>query len=168
MKAIKLGLILMSIFPFKNQAQEIESSAYKLLLKGMLSHSIEAISVPQAANSENAIFVDSREKEEFEVSHIKNAMWVGYDSLDLSRLENVDQDRQIIIYCSVGYRSEKVAEKLKVKGFTNLFNLYGGIFEWKNQGHPVYNTNQKETEQVHAYNKVWGVWLNKGEKVYSK
>ena len=51
-------------------------------------------------------------------------------------------------------------------GFTNVFNLVGGIFEWKNQGHAVYSTQNKITEKVHAYNKTWGVWLTKGEKVY--
>jgi hypothetical protein len=42
----------------------------------------------------------------------------------------------------------------------------GGLFEWKNLGYPIVDNNGKEINQVHAYNKVWGIWLNKGDKVY--
>jgi len=33
------------------------------------------------------------------------------------------------VYCSLGIRSEVIAKKLKKAGYTNVFNLYGGIFE---------------------------------------
>jgi 3-mercaptopyruvate sulfurtransferase SseA len=70
------------------------------------------------------------------------------------------------VYCSVGYRSEKVSEQLRQAGYQTVYNLYGGIFEWKNQGHPVVNAEGEPTERVHAYNRSWGVWLKKGDKVY--
>ena len=145
---------------------QVESKTYQVLLNGLLSHTVDEISVQEAIELENAVFVDSREMREYEVSHISNALFVGYDSLDLSPLQKVDKNKPIIIYCSVGYRSEKVAEKMKALGFTQVYNLYGGIFEWKNQNYPVVDLEGKETNQVHAYNRVWGIWLNKGEKVY--
>jgi 3-mercaptopyruvate sulfurtransferase SseA len=67
----------------------------------------------------------------------------------------------------VGYRSEKISEKLKQAGFKDVSNLYGGIFEWVNQGNPVVDENGKITDNIHAYSKTWGVWLNKGVKVYN-
>ena len=70
------------------------------------------------------------------------------------------------MYCSSGVRSEDVAEQLKEAGFENVFNLYGGIFEWKNKDNPVVNSKDKETPKVHAFSKEWGVWLHKGKKVY--
>ena len=48
----------------------------------------------------------------------------------------------------------------------DVSNLYGGIFEWVNQENPVIDTTGNETKNIHAYNKTWGVWLNKGNKVY--
>jgi 3-mercaptopyruvate sulfurtransferase SseA len=66
----------------------------------------------------------------------------------------------------VGIRSETISEKLKKAGYTDVHNLYGGIFEWKNKDYPVVDSEGKETENVHAYSKVWGKWLNKGVKVY--
>ena len=70
------------------------------------------------------------------------------------------------MYCSLGIRSEDIAEKLKKVGFTNVRNLYGGIFEWKNKDFKVYDINNNETENVHAFNNEWGKWLKKGVKIY--
>ena len=45
-------------------------------------------------------------------------------------------------------------------------NLRGGIFDWVNMGYPVYDKEGNETQKIHAYDKSWGKWLIKGEKVY--
>lgn len=109
--------------------------------------------------------LDAREKEEFEVSHLKNAIWVGYEDFNLDRLENLDKQKPTLVYCSVGYRSEKITQKLLNEGFNQVYNLYGGIFEWANASKPVFQKT-KQVKHVHAYDKVWGVWLNIDEKVY--
>lgn len=167
MKAINLLLILMLNFFFQSQGQKVESSSYSLMLSTLLSHSVPEVSAQEVdVKMEEIIFIDSREKAEYEVSHIKDAIWVGYDSLDFTNVECLAKDSKLVVYCSVGYRSEKVAEKLKAKGFTNVSNLYGGIFEWKNQGNQVVDKKNQPTDSVHAYNKMWGIWLNKGVKVY--
>lgn len=154
---------------FSAHAQEVGSKAYDIMLQGLLSHSVKEVSVKEVKevkDKKEVVFVDARERKEYEVSHIEDAIFVGYDSLDLSAMNQVDKSKEIIVYCSVGYRSEKVSEKLKEIGFTNVSNLYGGIFEWKNQDQPVVTPLKKPTEKIHAYNKMWGIWLNKGKKVY--
>jgi len=159
-----IGFTILSITT--SMGQDVNNKAYDLMLKGMLSNSVERVNVESASQESKAVFIDSREEREYEVSHIENAKWVGYDQLDLSAVKELPKDTPLIVYCSVGYRSEKVAEKLKSNGFTNVKNLYGGIFEWVNQEHAVVDEKNQETKQVHAYSKMWGVWLNKGEKVY--
>jgi rhodanese-related sulfurtransferase len=77
----------------------------------------------------STVLIDSREKREFEVSHIDNAVWVGYDTFKMKRIKHIPKDQKIVVYCSVGYRSEKIAEKLIKKGYTKVSNLYGGVFE---------------------------------------
>lgn len=145
---------------------KVQSKAYDLMLKGLLSHTVTEISAEEAhAQQQTALFIDAREQQEYEVSHLRNAIHVGYDSLDLSNLTDVPKNQTIIVYCSVGYRSEKVSEQLKEQGFEDVSNLYGGIFEWKNRGFEVVDKNGA-TELVHAFDKVWGIWLKKGEKVY--
>jgi 3-mercaptopyruvate sulfurtransferase SseA len=61
-----------------------------------------------------------------------------------------------------------VAEKLTAANYKRVANLYGGIFEWVNQGYPVVDNSGKETGRIHAYNRTWGVWLNRGRKVYDE
>jgi 3-mercaptopyruvate sulfurtransferase SseA len=72
----------------------------------------------------------------------------------------------IVVYCSLGVRSEDIAEQLKKEGYTNVYNLFGGIFEWKNSNHKVYDNKEEPTENVHAFSKKWSKWLLKGNKIY--
>lgn len=114
----------------------------------------------------NVVILDTRAKEEFEVSHIEGARFVDYDGFKISEVGDISKDSEVIVYCSVGYRSERIGEKLQKAGFTNVKNLYGGIFSWKNEGYEVVGSQGSPTDSVHTYNKSWGKWLKKGIKVY--
>ncbi|MEM0993086.1 MAG: rhodanese-like domain-containing protein [Bacteroidota bacterium] len=149
----------------QSAAPRIEKKSYDKMLKHLLSHTVEEISVAEAAALNEVIFLDARAAEEFEVSHIQQARFVGYDQFEMSRVADIPKDAKIVVYCSVGYRSEKISERLVEAGFQDVSNLYGGIFEWKNQDQEVVN-EQGETEKVHAFDRVWGFWLKEGEKVY--
>ncbi|SEE07926.1 Rhodanese-related sulfurtransferase [Tenacibaculum sp. MAR_2010_89] len=126
-------------------------------------------SIISTQNNDQIILLDSREPKEYKVSHINNAICVGYDHFNIRETIKklpVNKNTKIIVYCSLGIRSEDIAEKLKKTGYTNIYNLYGGIFEWKNQGNQVVNKQQNTTEKIHTFNKEWSKWLLKGEKIY--
>ena len=164
-KTLALALLLSAA---ACSGQKVNSAGFQALLKGLLTHDVPEISVADAArDSAQILFLDAREPREFEVSHLAGALHVGYDHFDAHQLSGLPRDRRIVVYCSVGYRSEKVTEQLRAAGFTNIANLYGGIFEWVNQGYPVVDSNGP-TQRVHAYDQSWGVWLTRGKKVYSK
>ena len=110
--------------------------------------------------------LDTRSSAEFEVSHIKDARFIEYNKFNKKNVADLDRDQAIVVYCTVGYRSERIGDKLKKLGFKNVFNLYGGIFEWVNQGNTVVDANGNPTEKVHAFSKDWGKWLKTGEKIY--
>ena len=165
MKHLFTTLLFMTFF-LGSKAQEVGSTAFDIILRGVLSHTVNEVSVQDVKGKTEILFVDAREQSEYEVSHIKDAVFVGYDNLDLSDLGKVDKNKEVVVYCSVGYRSEKVAEKLLEIGFSDVSNLYGGIFEWINQKQIVVNLKNEPTDKVHAFNKVWEIWLKKGEKVY--
>ena len=112
------------------------------------------------AKGKPVIFLDAREIEEYNTSHIKNAMWVGYDDYQKNKVKSLDRNKTYIIYCSVGYRSGKIGKKMLKMGFKNVFNLYGGIFDWVNKGNPVYNS-KGVTSKTHPYDDSWGKWLKK-------
>ncbi len=136
-------------------------------LKQLNSESVPYIYVNEVKSTEQVIVLDTRKREEYDVSHIKNAVWVGYKSFEkdsvLKKLPN--KNAPILVYCSIGVRSEDIGEKLLKAGYTNVKNLYGGIFEWKNQGNTVYKDNIA-TDSVHTFNKQWGKLLKNGTKVY--
>ena len=135
----------------------------------LIDFSVPVISVDDLHQnfSDYAVF-DAREKEEYLVSHIAGAKYLGYDDFDASRLGDLPKDSKIVLYCSVGYRSEKIGEKLNELGFTDIYNLYGSIFEWINQGYKVVDFYGLETTKVHTYNKGWSKWVDesKAEKIW--
>ena len=137
-------------------------------LRVLNKESIPYIQISEAVEKDSVVFLDTREIGEFEVSHLKNAVWVGYDTFDPKIVKDSipDANTPIVVYCSIGVRSENIGEKLQKLGYTNIQNLYGGIFKWKNMGNPVFDSIGNETEKVHAFNKLWGKLLTKGEKVY--
>ena len=139
------------------------------LLKKYNNESIPYISVQELAiQKTDAILLDARELKEYEVSHLKDALHVGYAEFNLKNTikQLNDKDQMIVVYCSLGVRSEDIAEQLKKEGYTNVYNLFGGIFEWKNNNLKVYDSKEEPTENVHAFSKKWSKWLLKGNKIY--
>lgn len=143
--------------------------AFDALLSTLYSHSVPTItadSLAHAARAGSLIVLDTRSEQEFEVSHIRNARFIDYEGFTGQAVAEIPRDTPIVVYCSVGYRSEKIGEQLLALGFTNVRNLYGGIFQWKNAGFEVVNTKGLPTDSVHTYNQLWSVWLKEGVKVY--
>jgi rhodanese-related sulfurtransferase len=134
----------------------------------MLSFSVKTISPSDLNRQSNVLVLDARERSEYDVSHLPNAVFIGYNSFEKKALDTIQKDRTIVVYCSIGYRSEKIGEKLKKMGYTNVLNLYGSIFEWLNQGYPVVDKNGQPTNKVHTYNKAWSRWVEDGkaEKIW--
>ncbi|CAM1351826.1 rhodanese-like domain-containing protein [Tenacibaculum crassostreae] len=162
MKKLAFFFLLISLNSFSQKNLE-------QLLKKFNTENVPYISVTDLQKETEVVLLDTREPVEFEVSHIKNAICVGYDFFNLEKaLKELPQNKntKIVVYCSLGIRSEDIAEQLQKAGYTNVFNLYGGIFEWKNQNNTVVNKQNNPTEKVHTFNKEWSKWLHKGEKIY--
>ncbi len=119
------------------------------------------------ARTLDAKFIDAREPEEFRVSHLPGALPLGYKSPDYAVLNDLDKDRPLVVYCTVGYRSERIAKELRERGFTRVYNLFGSLYAWKLAGYELVNA-QGPTEQLHTYNRKWGSFVpdSIGEKVY--
>jgi rhodanese-related sulfurtransferase len=158
-------LTLFLFFQTSCQAQ-VQNPAFEALLQTLLSHDVPEISVSEAKKTTGqTVWLDAREPSEYAVSRIEGALPIGYESPNLDILRQIPKDARIIVYCSVGYRSEKIAKRCQAAGFKQVYNLYGGIFEWVNQGNPIVNA-YGSTEQVHTYDKKWSVWLDRGIRVF--
>jgi rhodanese-related sulfurtransferase len=134
-----------------------------------LRFNVPAIDVDSLKKIQPQVFIlDAREPKEFAVSHLEGAVNCGYDHFDKTVLDSIAKDRPIVVYCSIGYRSEKIARKLQKMGYNQVSNLYGSIFEWVNRGYAVVDEKNRPTPKIHTYNKSWSRWVDdkKSEKIY--
>ncbi len=117
---------------------------------------------------DNVYILDARERQEYNISHIPNAKYIGHSKMEKATLKNIPKDAKVIVYCSIGYRSEEIGEKIRQEGFSNVHNLYGSIFEWVNNGFPIVDKNGEQTKKLHTYDKDWSQWVEEGkaEKVW--
>lgn len=142
-------------------AQVVQNPKFNAKLQSMLSLDVNTIDVTKAADCiDEYVFLDAREIEEYQVSHIQGAKYIGYENIDEQLIAQLDKSSKIIVYCSVGYRSEKITKKLNKEGFKAVYNLYGSLFEWANQNQPLYDKNEQLTDSIHTYNRSWSQWVD--------
>jgi rhodanese-related sulfurtransferase len=163
----KVVLFLLCLIAVDGRAQK----SLEALLATLNSESIPYVTVDSLdgwIKKGEVLLLDSRERKEFDVSHIPGALYVGYRDFKIEQIEAAVKawPGAVVVYCSLGVRSEDIAEKLIKVRKDGLYNLYGGIFEWVNTGHSIEDNQGGKTSKVHAYNRLWGVWLNKGDKIY--
>ena len=146
----------------------LRAESFDDMLDGLLTETIPQISTTELAaklaQKDQLILLDTRERKEFEISHLEGALCVGYKKLNLTSVNKLPKDTEIIVYCSIGKRSEIVGGKLKNMGFVKVKNLRGGIFQWANERRTIRSSKGKGTNSVHPYNTVWGKWLKRHVK----
>ncbi|MGH9333652.1 MAG: rhodanese-like domain-containing protein [Vicinamibacteria bacterium] len=105
------------------------------------------------------VLLDVRTEEEYRVSHLEGALRVepGKELPDF--LKTLDRATPVVAYCSVGYRSSQLVERLEKEGFEDVKNLEGSIFEWANKGYTVLRDG-RPVKEVHPYDEKWGRLLD--------
>lgn len=141
----------------------VQDPAFDKAIYTLLDFDVKAISVSEAQKMKDILFLDAREREEYNVSHIPGAVHIGYTQWAKDSIQSISKEKKLVVYCSVGYRSEKIAKKLQDLGYTQVFNLYGSIFEWANQGLPLVTHDGTASNKVHTYNKSWSKWVSNKE-----
>lgn len=104
------------------------------------------------------VLLDVRTPAEWDVSHLANARRVDPKATAQEAAGGLAKDAPIVTYCSVGYRSGKMARRLRAAGFTRVQDLEGSIFEWANEGRSLVHEG-KPASKVHPYNATWGKLL---------
>ena len=96
------------------------------------------ISVSEAYNKyQNGAFVlDVRTQEEWNEFHAPNTTLIPLDQL-ASRLNEVPRDKEIVVVCRSGNRSQQGRDILLNAGYTQVTSMQGGLNEWRASGYPV-------------------------------
>lgn len=84
-------------------------------------------------SKDNLIIIDVRSAGEYKNEKISRLITNIPDSEIVENIDRLNKYDKIYIHCQSGNRSKKVVQMLKQKGFTNVFNVEGGINDWKSQ-----------------------------------
>jgi rhodanese-related sulfurtransferase len=111
------------------------------------------------ATNSAPILLDVRTQAEYAVSHLPNAVRIDPGAQVTETLRGLPPDRPIVVYCAVGYRSGRFAQRLIAAGRKSVYNLEGSIFQWADEGRPL-ECDGKRVETVHPYNSTVGKLLD--------
>lgn len=105
------------------------------------------------------VLLDAREPAEFAVSRLPGAVRVAPDTTAKAILARIEPGRPVVVYCSVGYRSSRLAARLTEGGRRDVHNLEGSIFAWANEGRPLVAGDEQSAKQVHPFDAGFGKLL---------
>ena len=113
----------------------------------------------------DVVLLDARSKEEFATSHLQGAVRATSVRMARNALEEHGGKPTVVVYCSVGYRSSRLAEQLRAQGIENVFNLEGSLFKWANEGRPVYQRIRSRFSLLHPFDDGLGRVAGQGALV---
>ena len=86
------------------------------------------------------ITLDVRTPIEFAEGHIEGARLMDFQSGNFeNEIAALDKNATYAVYCRSGNRSGQAVKVMQDAGFTNVFNMNGGVIEWANAGFPLVN-----------------------------
>ncbi len=102
----------------------------------------------------DAVFVDVRERAEWDEGHIPGALHIPRGSLE-SRAEGLLPDRAqpLVVYCASGSRSVFATKTLEELGYARVVSLTGGFTDWKRNGLPVEIPQTLDAQQRRRYSR---------------
>jgi len=121
----------------------------------------------------NLVVYDVRPMEEYCISHIEGSQRVNPDCSDVAEksvlLREGLEKKEVVCYCSLGYRSSKYASLLfqqmrnddpDVVQRVTIYNLEGSLFKWANETRGMVDNSNQRTIYAHPYNMIWGKLLS--------
>lgn len=128
-------------------------SYYKLISSSLLLLLVFACSNEQATKKYSSLtplefdakiketgsttIIDVRTPEEFANGHLEHAKNIDWNGINFqNQIAKVDKSKPVFIYCLSGGRSSNAAEKMLSMGFSNVYELSGGILKWRSADLP--------------------------------
>ncbi len=94
---------------------------------------IDAATAKKWLDAREAIMLDVRESNEFEFENVPGSLLLPLSFLDPETFPPITE-RKVIVLCAIGKRSAVAQKQLDLAGFSNLYNLAGGMDAWKKAG----------------------------------
>ncbi len=110
-------------------------------------------------DSADYLLVDVRSAAEWSVSHLSAAFRCEDAGAAVAQANRRHRAR-VVVYCSIGERSSRLAEQMQALDFHLLIHdLAGGIFTWASEDRPLVDARGQPTKLVHPYDRTWGELL---------
>ena len=158
---VSVALVLCGLLPNLSVGQDLEAVKRKVRTQ---FPSVRQLSTTELAawlgrtNGPHPMLLDARSPAEYAVSHLPGARLADAKAPAAQLLSGLGTNQAIVVYCSIGYRSSRLVERLQQGGCTNVFNLDGSIFQWANEDRLLERDGQP-VKEVHPYNKTFGQLL---------
>ncbi|XP_078404429.1 uncharacterized protein LOC144684481 [Cetorhinus maximus] len=126
-------------------------------------------------NQNRILLLDVRSPPEYEISHLQGAVCIDPETANMDHLvkdlglADSTEITEVVCYCTVGYRSSRVAQKLleflasdagqHLRRRLKVYNLEGGLVKWANERKAIVDSENQPTSLVHPYNMMWGQLL---------
>ncbi|MDY6958365.1 MAG: rhodanese-like domain-containing protein [Halobacteriota archaeon] len=94
--------------------------------------------IDERSGDEDFVILDVRTSEEFSGGHIEGAIIIDFNSENFEdEIGKLDRNITYLIYCRTARRSSLALDIMEDLGFTDVYNLKGGIVRWEEEGFPV-------------------------------
>ena len=137
MKLLSLVLVMLVGAVFSCQSQQ----SSKTLMATAFNDKIK--------ETPGAVLIDVRTKDEFSGGAIAQALNIDYNDASFEQtIGNFDKTKPYFVYCLSGGRSSAAAEYMRTHGFTNVYDLKGGIMAWKKAQLPVAHSGEVAADKI--------------------
>ena len=109
--------------------------------RSLMGGGVPAVTVQQAAEMQGsddvgALIIDVREPNEYTQIRARGAVLLPLGRLN-GRVKDLPRDRELLLMCRTGARSQNATQFLQAQGFDNVTNVSGGIVAWHGAGLPT-------------------------------
>ena len=126
--ALSIALLVLSAFSCTN-AQDGSGSTY---------HNVDVAAFEKAMTETPGTVLDVRTPGEVAKGMINDAVHINiHDSDFKERAAALDKDKPVYVYCAAGGRSSRACKQLTGMGFSQVYNLDGGMNAWNAANKPV-------------------------------
>lgn len=114
---------------------------------------VDADKFETGIQDKNVQVLDVRTESEFQSGHIKDAMLANWNNTQQfrDRVQYIDKDKPVYVYCLVGGRSAAAATWMRQNGYKNVIELQGGINAWKKAGKALENVTSEKQMTIEEY-----------------
>ena len=137
MRRILLPLLALGLF-LASCGTATQTDVITTTETGVITVSADDAYAITSAPPADLVVLDVRTPEEFSEGHLDGAINVDFYEADFgTNLANLDKDVPYVLYCRSGNRSGTTAQEMRSLGFTEVYEVDGGILSWLDSGLPL-------------------------------